>query len=281
MAVLDMDPETEQPQQQLDFPGGKLAKRSRRRGIYLIPSLFTACNLLCGYYAILAILTKGEFQLDYAARAIGVAIVFDLMDGFIARATGTNSEFGKNFDSLADVVSFGIAPAALAYAWGIRDVARDSATIVHVIQFAWVMSLFFAICCAWRLARFNVQGMASSGSLRYFIGMPTPAAAGMVAAIVHFCKVPLDDWRWALLFFCLVGVLGLLMTSTVRYVSFKNINMGKRRNSLMIVAIGAFIWMVVVYSEPVLLILASVYTASGITLHFLRFFKHRQAQRPA
>jgi CDP-diacylglycerol---serine O-phosphatidyltransferase len=279
MAILAMDPETQQ--QQFDLSGGKLAKRSRRRGIYLIPSLFTACNLLCGYYAILAILTKGEYQLDYAARAIGVAIVFDLMDGFMARLTGSSSEFGKNFDSLADVVSFGIAPAALAYAWGIRDVARDSSTIVHVVQFAWVMSLFFAICCAWRLARFNVQGMASSGSLRYFIGMPTPAAAGMVAAIVHFCKVPLDDWRWALLFFCLVGVLGLLMTSTVRYVSFKNVNLGKRRNSLLIVAIGIFIWMVVVYSEPVLLILASVYTASGITLHLLRFFKHRQTHRPA
>lgn len=278
--MANLENEAEVPQQHFDYAGGKPERRNRRRGIYLVPSLFTAGNLLCGYYAVLSIITRGEFQLDYAARAIGVAIVFDLMDGFVARATGTHSEFGKNFDSLADVVSFGIAPAALAYAWGIRDVARDSSTIAHVVQFAWVMSLFFAICCAWRLARFNVQGMAAGTGMRYFIGMPTPAAAGMVAAIVHFCKVPLDDWRWSLLFFCLVGVLGLLMTSTVRYVSFKNINMGKRRNSLMIVAIGAFIWMVVVYSEPVLLLLASVYTLSGVTLHFVRLLKHRHAQHP-
>ena len=277
-----MEPEV--GQHELDFPGSKearRAKRSLRRGIYVLPSMLTAANLLCGYYAILAILTKGEFQLDYAARAIGVAIVFDFMDGFVARLTNSHSEFGKQFDSLADVVSFGVAPAALAYAWGIREVARDSAAIVHVIQFAWLMSLLFAICCAWRLARFNVQGMAAGSGVKYFIGMPTPAAAGMIAAIVHFWKSPLGDWRWSLLFFVFVGVLGMLMTSTVRYVSFKNLNLGKKRNSLMIVAIGAFIWTVVVYSEPVLLTIASVYTISGITLHIVRLAKQRRTQRPA
>jgi CDP-diacylglycerol---serine O-phosphatidyltransferase len=277
-----MEPEVEQ--HELDFAkakGIKAAKRGLRRGIYVLPSMLTAANLLCGYYAILAILTKGEFQLDYAARAIGVAIVFDFMDGFFARLTNSHSEFGKQFDSLADVVSFGVAPAALAYAWGIREVSRDSAAIIHVIQFAWLMSLLFAICCAWRLARFNVQGMANTSGVKYFIGMPTPAAAGMIAAIVHFWKAPLDDWRWSLLFFVFVGVLGMLMTSTVRYVSFKNLNLGKKRNSLLIVAIGAFIWTVVVYSEPVLLAIASVYTVSGVTLHIVRLAKQRRTQRPA
>jgi CDP-diacylglycerol---serine O-phosphatidyltransferase len=275
MAILDTEPEA--TQHELDFPGQKRGKRGRRRGIYLLPSICTVGNLLCGYYAVLAILTKGEFQLDYAARAIGVAFIFDTADGFLARLTGSQSEFGKYFDSLADVVSFGIAPAALAYAWGIRDITRDSATVVHVIQFAWVMSLFFAICCAWRLARFNVQGMAGGKSgMRYFIGMPTPAAAGMIAAIVHFWHSPLEDWRWSLVFFLLVGVLGLLMTSTIRYLSFKNIDWGRRQHSLLIVAIALFIWLIVVYSEPFLLLLASVYTASGIMLHMLRLLKQRR-----
>ncbi len=145
-----------------------------RRGVYLLPSAFTVGNLLCGFYAVLATV-KGEIvDLDYAARAIGFAIVFDAFDGFVARATSTNTEFGKQLDSLADMVSFGIAPAILAYTWGVRTIAQsDIPEARHIYDLAWLVSLAFALCCAWRLARFNVQGMAP-GRAEVFCGNAVP-----------------------------------------------------------------------------------------------------------
>src|SRR6202171_1168140 len=149
-----------------------------RRGIFLLPSILTAANLLGGYYAVVATLSGGPDDFDHAAKAIGFAILFDSLDGRIARMTGTNTEFGVQFDSLADVVSFGIAPAILAYAWGFRSLqpAPGDEFLGH---FAWLCCLTFLICCAWRLARFNVQGMAPGGN-KNFVGMPTPAAGGGV-----------------------------------------------------------------------------------------------------
>ena len=132
-----------------------------RRGIYILPSVFTVANLLCGYYAILATLDGRVADFDNAARAIGIAILFDSLDGRVARAMGTNSEFGKQFDSLADMVSFGIAPAFLAYAWGVRALASVTAPeAMHLTQLGWLIGFVYLGCCAWRLARFNIQGMA-------------------------------------------------------------------------------------------------------------------------
>src|SRR5208337_3357010 len=135
------------------------SKRARlRRGIFLIPSLFTVANLLCGYYASIAALVGSREDFDHAAKALGIAILFDSLDGKIARMTGTNTEFGVQFDSLADVVSFGIAPAILAYAWGYRSMTAGNAD-TFLGHFAWLCCLAFLICSAWRLARFNVKGM--------------------------------------------------------------------------------------------------------------------------
>jgi CDP-diacylglycerol--serine O-phosphatidyltransferase len=268
-------------QQELGFPGRPLANHRRKRGIYLLPSIFTCGNLLCGYYAILAVVTGGELRLDYAARAIGIAFIFDSFDGFVARLTGTNSEFGKHFDSLADVVSFGIAPASLAYAWGVQSLQRDSSQAANVVhELAWLACLAFVICCAWRLARFNVHGMAT-GSSRYFVGMPTPAAAGAIAATVHYFKSPLDSWHTAALFLGLVCCLAALMTSTIRYPSFKGINWTRRQPSLAIVFICLLAWAIFYYSEQALLILAGIYVFSGITLELVRGLRHRFSSRPA
>lgn len=277
MSVL---PEAEQ--HELVFPGGqRLRNHRRRRGIYLIPSMLTVGNLLCGYYAVLAVILGDASRLDHAARAIGIAFLFDSMDGFTARLMGSNSDFGKNLDSLADMVSFGIAPAALAYAWGIREIPRDSSGAVHLWQFAWVMCLFFSICCAWRLARFNVQGMAAGTGMKYFIGMPTPAAAGVVAATVHFFQDPLLNWHWSVIFFVVVGALALLMTSTVRYPSFKNINWGRRQSSLAVVVFAVLAAVIFIYSEQALIVLAGVYALSGITLHIVRLMRLRHSSSPA
>jgi CDP-diacylglycerol--serine O-phosphatidyltransferase len=251
-----------------------------RRGIYLLPSFFTVANLLCGYYAVLATLKGGLTDLDYASRAIGFAILFDALDGRVARATGTNTEFGKQFDSLADVISFGIAPAFLAFAWGVRGMLQsDAGPAKHVYQLGWLVSFAFVICTAWRLARFNVHGMASGG--RYFVGMPTPAAAGMIAAMVHAWKLPLDDWRWAVAWLALVAALAALMTSTVRYYGFKDIPWTRRQPSLALVLMALLCWSIVVYSEEVLLLIAGTYAASGVSLHVVRVVRHRLVSRPA
>ena len=265
-------------QRQFGFGGGSGPGNHRlRRGIYLLPSFFTVANMLCGFYAILATIKGEPIDMDYAARAIGFAILFDSVDGFVARATHTNSEFGKQFDSLADVVSFGIAPAILAFSWGVRGMlTNESVQAHHIYQFGWWVSLTFVICCAWRLARFNVQGMAPGGS-RYFVGMPCPAAAGLIAASVHALRTPLDDWRWAAVWLGVVLSAAALMVSAIRFRSFKDVPWTRRQPSLTIVLIAFLVWSIVVYSDIVLILLASVYTISGLVFHIVRVARHRPA----
>jgi CDP-diacylglycerol--serine O-phosphatidyltransferase len=254
-----------------------------RRGIFIIPSLFTVANLLCGYYACIASLIGGKENLDHGAKAIGLAILFDSLDGRVARMTGTNTEFGVQFDSLADVVSFGVAPAILAYVWGFGSFqsSREEEFLGH---FAWLCCLTFLICCAWRLARFNVQGMAPGGN-KNFVGMPTPAAAGVVAAIIHFCHLswlgPIVNQHWAYIWFLLLPALGGLMTSTVRYSSFKDIPWTRKQPSLSIVALCLLVGIIWRYSEYALVIIACTYAIAGLTLHVVRYFRHHFVTRTA
>jgi CDP-diacylglycerol--serine O-phosphatidyltransferase len=251
---------------------GRLKNHRFRRGIYLLPSILTVANILCGYYAVLATLKGSVADLDNAARAIGFAILFDILDGRVARATGTNSEFGKQFDSLADVVSFGVAPAFLSFAWGVRGMRASDAHSAHVVyQLGWIISFIFVICCAWRLARFNIHGMASEG--RYFIGLPTPAAAGLIAASVHAFWSPLEDWRAASVWLIVVLGLALLMSSTVRYVSFKTFKWRSRIPSLSIILVALLVGAIVFYSEIVLLVIAGAYVIQGLVLYVVRLFR--------
>jgi CDP-diacylglycerol---serine O-phosphatidyltransferase len=259
-------------------------QRLRRRGIFLIPSIFTVANLLCGYYAVVASLLGGSEHFEYfdhAAKAIGFAILFDSLDGRLARLLKATTDFGVQFDSLADVVSFGIAPAILAYAWGLRGLPGYNGWAFREIgQLGWVCCLAFLICCAWRLARFNVQGMAP-GASKYFVGMPTPAAAGMIAALVHGFKQPLHDWRWSTAWFLLAAGLGGLMTSRIRYNSFKDVPLARKQRSLSIVLLGVTVAVIYVYSEYALVVLAASYAAVGAGLHVARFVRHRTVSRTA
>ena len=261
--------------------GKRIRNPKLRRGIFLLPSMFTVGNLLCGYYACATVATtlgtdhSGD-PFDRAAKAIGLAMVFDALDGRVARLTGTNTEFGVQFDSLADVVTFGIAPGLLAYTWGVRNLFALDATqgAQQIAHFGWWFCLAFVVCCAWRLARFNVQGMAPGGS-KYFVGMPTPAAAGMIAATVHAFKEPIQDWRWSIAWIFLVLALAALMTSAIRFYSFKDLPWTRKQPSLTIVMIallGAAVWR---WSEEVLLLIAATYTATGVTLHIIRLLRHR------
>jgi CDP-diacylglycerol--serine O-phosphatidyltransferase len=271
----------ERKEPQLPFRKRRITNPRLRRGIFLLPSLFTVANLLCGYYAVVASLVGGADQFNNAAKAIGLAILFDSMDGRVARMTGTNTEFGVQLDSLADVCSFGIAPAVMAFAWGARSVMNlDAAEMRQLSEFGWVCCLGFLVCCAWRLARFNIQGMAP-GSSKYFVGMPTPAAAAVVAALVHGFKEPLHDWRWAVAWFVMAGGLGALMTSTVRYYSFKDIPWTRKQPSLAIVLLCLMVALTLRYSEYVLVLVACAYAAVGIVLHILRFLRHRLVSRTA
>jgi len=269
-------------QHEIPFQERHIKRPRLRRGIYLLPSLFTVANLMCGYYASVAALVGGKEDFDHAAKAIGIAILFDSLDGRIARMTGTNTEFGTQFDSLADVVSFGIAPAILAYAWGYRYAFAGIPDIQMLGEVAWVFCLTFLVCSAWRLARFNVKGMEPGGN-KNFVGMPTPAAAGVVAAVVHSRHYfgPLTDPAWAYVWFALLPVLGALMTSTVRYYSFKDIPWSRKQPSVRIILLfllAAIIWK---FSEVVLVILAGTYAVVGLVLHTIRFLRHRLVTRTA
>jgi CDP-diacylglycerol---serine O-phosphatidyltransferase len=253
-----------------------------RRGVYILPSAFTVANMLCGYYAILATLDGKITDFDNAAMAIGLAWLFDSLDGRIARAMKTESEFGKEFDSLADIVSFGVAPAFLAYAWGIRAAAAANAPeALHLTQLGWLIGFVFVACCAWRLARFNIHGMAPGGN-RYFAGMPTPAAAGMIAATVHFAHGhPLEDVRVSFLWLALVVGLGVLMSSTIRYFSFKDLPLTRRQPSLAVVLLALLVGAVVYFSHQTLLLVTAVYTAHGPVMQLVRTVRHRLASRTA
>jgi CDP-diacylglycerol--serine O-phosphatidyltransferase len=202
-------------------------------------------------------LKGGGTDLDNAAKAIGLAILFDSFDGFVARATGTSSEFGKQFDSLADMVSFGIAPAALGFTWGVRAIAETQALDIRRLhEIGWWVALVFVICCAWRLARFNIQGMAPGTGSKYFVGLPCPAAAGLIAATVHAIKSPIEDWRWSIFWMLIVIADAALMSSTVRYRSFKDLPMAARQRSIFVIFIALLVWLIVAYSEVVLMVIA-------------------------
>lgn len=259
-----------------------------KKGLYLIPSAFTAANIGMGFIAVLnslrgfrAIETDPANAYTYfntAGIAIGFAILFDTLDGRIARMTRTSSEIGVQLDSLADVLTFGIAPVALAYGWGIGSTISDQSSFHGIAVFVLFMYL---MCGAFRLARFNVQASRpkaveeGQGKLdkKNFVGLPIPPAAGLIASIVHFTPTPLGlrplGPMTTTLFVALIAVLGLLMISTIRYSSFKSAGTGKQTMYplLFLAGLGMLIWF---YSEWVLLAISVTYVSHGIIWYVIR-----------
>lgn len=235
-----------------------------RRGVYLLPSIFTVANLFCGYACVVYAM-RGEFQT--AAPFIGVAIVLDMLDGRIARLTGTTSAFGLEFDSLADVISFGLAPAILTFSWGLVELGR----------LGWAAGFLFVTAAALRLARFNIQSVASLDK-RYFVGMPSPAAAGVPAATVYAWPYPLAGYPQALLALAVVLVPALLMVSTIRFRSFKTLDLGWRRSYLYLFVIAAGLAAVATEPRVMLLVLAYGYmTSAFIGLAYTRLRRRPMA----
>jgi CDP-diacylglycerol--serine O-phosphatidyltransferase len=239
--------------------------RSRfRRGVYLLPSLFTLGNMFCGYICIVYAM-RGDYE--SAAPFIGIAIVLDMLDGRIARMTGSASAFGVEFDSLADVISFGLAPAILVYAWGLTPLGRVGLAI----------GFLFVSAAAMRLARFNIQ--SSTGlDRRYFVGMPSPAAAAVPAATVYAYPWVLDDYRAAILPAAVMLVPAILMVSTIRFRSFKTFDLQSRRPYTVLLFIAA--GMVAIWAHPraVLVVMAYSYLASAFIGMAISRIRHRGGQ---
>jgi CDP-diacylglycerol---serine O-phosphatidyltransferase len=254
----------------------RISDRPRiQRSLSIVPSLFTIGNIFCGYYAIIWTL-RGNW--DYAAILIGVGYILDGLDGRIARLTKTASEFGVQLDSLADLVTFGVAPAILAFSWGFaatEGIAGNAAKHVH--QLGSVASFAFVVCGALRLARFNLQAKKppETSSKRYFVGLPIPAGAGMIASVVHYFKTPTLMIGSALLWALLILLIAFLMISTVRYPSFKELDVKKAKPSLALFVTAMLIWLIIFYSEEVLLAIATIYVSSGLIIklvHTVRRF---------
>jgi len=259
----------------------KSPDRRPRRAAYALPTLFTAGNIFLGYISILrsfrgAILAAAGAggapeQFAIAAKAIGAAVFLDGLDGRIARMTNTTSDFGREMDSLADVISFGMAPAVLAYAWGVQFVDLSAGTLrQQVLDTGYFIAFLYLICGAARLARFNIQKNPipknpGRADRKYFVGLPIPAAAAMVAASVYASSnEPITWWPASVAWLALLLLLGFLMVSTWRYYSFKGISLSKPYTPLIIIVVAAFIYAVWNYAQPVLLIAAATYVASGI-----------------
>jgi CDP-diacylglycerol--serine O-phosphatidyltransferase len=277
-------------------------RKSPPRAAYALPSLFTAGNIFLGYLSIVRSIqgainysgniATGADHFRVAAQCIGLAVLLDGLDGGIARLTNTTSDFGRELDSLADIISFGIAPAILAYLWGVQFVDTGPA-LIPVEQFqraGKLLAFLFLVCGAARLARFNVQKNPQPRNpgvphRKYFVGLPIPAGAGMIAAVIYaFDSYPVTDFIPALLWLLMLATLSLLMVSTWRYWSFKDLNLLRPRSPILIVVMGGIFFAVWNWSEQVLLIMSCLYVGSGILTRVAglvrRVFRHTPRPRP-
>ncbi len=236
-----------------------------RRGVYILPNLFTTGNLFCGFWAIISVFQEKFF---YAAIAILLASAFDILDGKVARLSGGTSKFGIQYDSLADLVSFGIAPALLAFSWALRPYGR----------FGWLAAFLFVVCGALRLARFNVQ--TSSGEVKYFKGLPIPVAASMIAlTILLYLRLIETGWVKDIIILIMIWVLAFLMVSNIRYFSFKEFNLAKRKPFRIFLFV--VLSMIVIVMEPVIVLFCFVvlYVFSGPVNMLMAWQKKRTLRR--
>jgi CDP-diacylglycerol---serine O-phosphatidyltransferase len=266
-----------------DRPSGRL-----RKGLYILPSLFTAANIAMGYYAILQVThaTVAEpWHFDFAAKAIGFAVLFDGLDGRIARVTHTSSDFGRELDSLADVITFGVAPALLAWMWGFRQLPvflGSSELTGKMIQLGSIASFLFLMAGASRLARFNITSNPQPSNpghpgKKYFVGMPIPAGAGVIAAVVHFSGGDPISSLWSCITWMLIVVAaGYLMVCTWRFYSFKDIDFRSRQPFQLVILLGLLFAAVWVFSQWVLFIIALTYMCSGVFWRLQWIFRRKR-----
>lgn len=237
-----------------------------RKGIYVLPNGITLCGMFAGFFAIVSVL-KGNFVL--ASWAIVAAGVFDGLDGWVARLTQSTTRFGIELDSLSDVIAFGVAPAVLLYTWALKPFGRVG----------WAVAFLFTACGAMRLARYNIQ--MGSTEKKSFTGMPIPAAAGVVAAMVIFYseigRAP-DKSFFVLI---IAVVLSLLMVSTLRFHSLKEINLKERKPFWILVSMVVILAVIVMHPQIAIFVFAIIYLAVGIVENAYLFLKARKARQRA
>jgi CDP-diacylglycerol---serine O-phosphatidyltransferase len=239
-------------------------KDKLRLGIYVLPNLFTTLNMLFGFYALISAINS---RFANAALALIIAVVFDILDGKIARATHTTSRFGIEYDSLADLISFGLAPGMMMYMWALRPLGR----------IGWLAAFLFLVCGALRLARFNTQtGTISS---HHFLGLPIPAAAGMNATIILLCHK--FGWMESVNPFLILGTmncLAFLMVSTIKYNSFKQAELFRRMNFNVLVAVILFMILIAAQPSITLFLFGVTYILSG-PVNYIRHYNHIRHQK--
>lgn len=284
---MEMDEVVSHPLRRKD----DIQQRRMRKGMFILPSLFTTANVAAGFYAILQIMhaTPTEFyHLDFAAKAIGFAVLFDGLDGRIARMTKTSSDFGRELDSLADVITFGVAPALLAWMWGFHLLPQNGHPALHtrIIQFGAIAAFLFLVAGASRLARFNIQVNPQPSNpgrpgKKYFVGMPIPAGAGVIAAVVHFSGgEPIANWWTSISWVLMVIAVAYLMVSTWRFYSFKDISFLTRQPFRLIVLLAGLFALIWFFSQEVLFSIALLYMASGVFWR-LQWLVRRRENPPA
>lgn len=277
----------------MDQPLPKPKRTRFSKGMYILPSLFTTANIALGFYAILEVLrgTVADYwHLENAAKAIGFAVLFDGLDGRIARMTGTSSDFGRELDSLADVIAFGVAPALLAWKWGFFLMPPVLFTSgewhIKLTQLGAIASFLFLVAGASRLARFNITSNAQPSNpgrpgKKYFVGMPIPAGAGVIAAVVHFeSGEPVVSWYTALIWLAMVAMVGYLMVSTWRFYSFKDIDFRSRHPFRLTMFLAILLGLIWFFSKPVLFGIALLYMVSGVFWRLQWIFRRRTGPPP-
>lgn len=273
--------------------------RGLKKGLYLLPTAFTAANIAMGFLAVLSsvrgfqsILSNPEqsaLYFGYAAKAIALAILFDTLDGRVARMTRTSTEIGVQLDSLADVLTFGIAPTVLMYSWAV-GATFEEANSLHT--FGVFVLFMYLMCGTFRLARFNLQATRPRVLLegtpkvdkKNFIGLPIPPAAGLLASIVYLHPLPLSAFDanrsniYTILMMILLAGLGLLMVSTIRYTSFKTVGKGKQSvyMLLLVAALGMLVWL---YSQYMLFGIAAAYVTHGIVWYLAGLLSPRRKEK--
>ncbi len=274
-------------------PGPDGTPRPPSRAAYALPTLFTAGNVFLGYLAITRSVQGALLGLsgglgpnphfEVAAKAIGVAVFLDGLDGRIARMTNTTSDFGREMDSLADVISFGVAPAVLSFVWGVQFVNGSLPPFLsgHLRSAAYFICFLFLLCGSVRLARFNVQKNPvpknpGKPDRKYFVGLPIPAAAGLVAATVYAADChPIQHWPFSVAWLGLLGLMSFLMVSTWRYRSLKDVQLLRPRSPLTVIFWGAFLYLIWNFPQPVLLAMAVFYVTSGIVVRLGGILRRR------
>lgn len=274
--------------------GPQVPGKPPRRAAYALPTLFTSGNIFLGFVAIVQAfegalrVNAGDYSdnphFSLAAKALGFAVFFDGLDGRIARMTNTTSDFGRELDSLADVITFGIAPAVLAFVWGVLFVVGPRDFQTHLPRAGYLIAFFYLLCGAVRLARFNIQSSAppkpGRSDRRYFVGMPIPAGAGFIAAVVFIDPAPIRSVAACITWLVGVAITGLLMVSAWRYPSFKQVSVSKPRTPLIVLIVGGVAFLIWEWPQPVLLAAASAYVASGIAIRIVSLIRRRKRAQP-